>query len=104
LIPAFAGVLLSYVWLPLGNLVCWVARLALDVILAVARAGGSVSVTLPAPNAIAYLLWISAMVFASRLFLRSGKTRAFCAVLMLDASVLAWLLLNTHSCNLIGAL
>jgi len=93
LIPAFAGVLLSYVWLPLGNLVCWVARLALDVILAVARAGGSVSVTLPAPNAIAYLLWITAMVFASRLFLRSGKTRAFCAVLMLDISVLAWLLL-----------
>ena len=93
LIPAFAGVLLSYVWLPLGNLVCWVARLALDVILAVARAGGSVSVTLPAPNAIAYLLWIAAMVFASRLFLRSGKTRAFCAVLMLDISVLAWLLL-----------
>ncbi len=93
LIPAFCGVLLSYAWMPLGNLVCWIARLALDVILAVARFGGSISVTLPAPNAIAYLLWIAAMVFASRLFLRSGKIRALMAILLADVSVLLWLLL-----------
>ena len=93
LIPAFLGVLLSYVWLPLGNFVCWIARLALDVILAVARFGGQLTLTLPAPNAIAYLLWLTAMVFASRLFLRSGKTRALCAIIIMDASVLAWLLL-----------
>ena len=93
LIPAFLGVLLSYAWLPLGNLVCWIARLALDVILAVARFGGQLTLTLPAPNAIAYLLWLTAMVFASRLFLRSAKTRALFAIIIMDASVLAWLLL-----------
>lgn len=93
LIPAFLGVVLSYLWLPLGNLVCWIARVSLDVILAVARFGGSVTLNLPAPPAIAYLLWLTAMVFASRLFLRDGKTRALVAVLMFDAAILFWLLL-----------
>lgn len=93
LIPAVAGLLLSFVWLPLGNAVCWIARAALDVILGVARFGGSVTLALPAPPAIAYLLWLTAMVFASRLFLRSGKTRALFAVLLADASILLWLLL-----------
>ncbi|MDD4312245.1 MAG: ComEC/Rec2 family competence protein, partial [Eubacteriales bacterium] len=85
LIPAFLGVLLSYLWLPLGNLVCWIARIALDVILAVARFGGQLTLTLPAPNAIAYLLWLAAMVFASRLVLRSAKTRALSGVLLMNA-------------------
>jgi len=93
LIPAFIGVLFSYVWLPLGNVVCWIARVALDVILGVARFGGSVTVTMPAPPTVAYLLWLTAMVFASRLFLRSAKTRALTAVLIADAAVLLWLLL-----------
>ncbi|MDD4312163.1 MAG: hypothetical protein PHW41_06745, partial [Eubacteriales bacterium] len=93
LIPAFLGVLLSYLWLPLGNLVCWIARIALDVILAVARFGGQLTLTLPAPNAIAYLLWLAAMVFASRLFLRSAKTRALSGVLLMNAALLAWLFL-----------
>ncbi len=93
LIPAFVGVLLSYVWLPLGNLVCWVARVSLDVILGVARFGGNVTVFLSPPNVIAYLLWLTAMVFASRLFLRNGRMRALAAVLLADAAVLLWLLL-----------
>ena len=45
------------------------------------------------PGAVAYLLWLTAMVFASRLFLRSGKTRALAAFLIADVSALLWLLL-----------
>jgi ComEC/Rec2-related protein len=93
LIPAVVGLLLSFVYLPLGNAVCWVARAALDVILGVARFGGSVTLSAPPPGAIAYLLWLTAMVFASRLFLKSGKTRALAAFLIADASALLWLLL-----------
>ena len=92
LIPAFIGVLLSYVWLPLGNAVCWIARAALDVTLGVARFGGSVTIFAPPPGAVAYLLWLTAMVFASRLFLRNGKTRALVAFLIADVSALLWLL------------
>ena len=92
LIPAVIGLLLSYVSLPLGDAVCWVARAALDVTLGVARFGGSVTVYAPPPGAIAYLLWLTAMVFASRLFLRSGKTRALVSFLIADASALLWLL------------
>ena len=92
LIPAFIGLLLSYVWLPLGNAVCWIARVSLDVILGVARFGGSVTLCAPPPGAIAYLLWLTAMVFASRLFLKSGKTRALVAFLSADVSALLWLL------------
>ena len=87
------GLLLSFVSLPLGNAVCWVARAALDVILGVARFGGSVTLSAPPPGAVAYLLWLTAMVFASRLFLRSGKTRALAAFLIADVSALLWLLL-----------
>ena len=93
LIPAFLGVVLSFVWLPLGNAVCWIARAALNVILGVARFGGSVTLALPAPNVISYLLWIGAMVFASRLFLRSGKVRALYAGVLFNLSALLWLLL-----------
>lgn len=93
LIPAFLGVLLSYLWLPLGNAVCWIARIALDVILSVARFGGSITLVLPPPNTIAYLLWLAAMVFASRLFLRSGRARAMTSLSLFVASAAAWLLL-----------
>jgi ComEC/Rec2-related protein len=92
LIPAFVGVLFSFVWLPLGNFVCWVARVSLDVILGVARFGGKLTLLLPAPNVIAYLLWLTAMVFASRLFLRGGKTRALYAVVLFFLSALVWLI------------
>ena len=92
LIPAVIGLSLSFLSLPLGNAICWIARVALDVILGVARFGGSVTLCAPPPGAIAYLLWLTAMVFASRLFLRSGKTRALAAFLIADVSALLWLL------------
>jgi ComEC/Rec2-related protein len=92
LIPAFVGVLLSYIWLPLGNAVCWIARVALDVILGVARFGGSVTVFLSPPPVVAYLLWLAAMVFASRLFLRSAKARAAFSLLLFALSGVLWAL------------
>lgn len=92
LIPAFAGVLLSYLSMPLGNAVCWIARLALDVILSVACLGGSVTLTVPAPNAAAYLLWLAGMVFASRLCLRDGKRRALYSGALFAASAALWAL------------
>jgi len=93
LIPAFIGTVLSYLWFPLGNLVCWIARVALDVILAVARFGGQLTLTLPAPNAVAYLLWLAGMVFASRLFLKPAKTRALTAAVLMNVALATWLLL-----------
>jgi ComEC/Rec2-related protein len=93
LIPGVIGLLLSFVSLPLGNAVCWPARASLDVILGVARFGGKLTLTIPAPNVIAYLLWLMAMVFASRLFLKPAKTRALMAVLLAELSVLCWVLL-----------
>ena len=57
-----------------------------------ARFGGSVTLTLPAPNVIAYLLWLAAMVFASRLFLRPVKTRVLTAVLLAELSIFSWIL------------
>ncbi|HWQ97745.1 MAG TPA: ComEC/Rec2 family competence protein [Clostridia bacterium] len=93
LIPGVIGLLLSFVSLPLGNVVCWPARASLDVILGVARFGGKLTLTIPVPNVIAYLLWLMAMVFASRLFLKPAKTRALMAVLLAELSVLCWVLL-----------
>jgi competence protein ComEC len=92
LIPAFVGVLLSFISLPLGNAVCWIARIALDVILGVARFGGSVTVSLPPPPVAAYLFWIAAMVFASRLFLKGVKTRAAVSLMLFALSGTLWAL------------
>jgi len=93
LVPAFLGVLLSYVWHPLGSAVCWVGRTTLDVILAVAQFGGSITLTLPPPPAASYLLWLGAMLFASRLCLASAKRRALFAGLLFAASAALWALL-----------
>lgn len=76
LVPAFFGTILSYVWFPLGNFVCAVGRLALDVVLAIASYGGRLSVSVPAPSVSAYLLWLFALFLASPLCLRSGRRRA----------------------------
>lgn len=93
LIPAFAGVLLSFLSFPLGNAVCWIARFSLDVILAVARFGGSITLNLPAPGAAAYLLWLTGMAFASRLCLRSAGQRAFYSGVLFAAAIALWALL-----------
>ena len=92
LIPAFIGVVLSYLSLPLGNAVCWVARVSLDVILAVARYGGSITLNLPAPPTVSYLLWLAAMLFASRLCLRDAKQRVLYSGVLFTISIALWIL------------
>jgi hypothetical protein len=93
LIPAFVGVLLSYLWYPLGGAVCSVGRVALDGILAVARYGGRITLYLLPSPAAAYLLWLTAMLFASRLCLRGAKRRALYAGALFAMSAALWALL-----------
>ncbi len=93
LIPAFLGTVLAFVWFPLGNAVCAVARLALDVILAVASYGGELSLTVAAPPMLAYLLWLVAMLFASRFCLWSAKRRALYAGLIALLAAVMWIFL-----------
>jgi competence protein ComEC len=90
LIPAFIGTVLAFLWFPLGNFVCAVARLALDVILAIASYGGKLSLTVAAPPMLAYLLWLVAMLFASRYCLWSAKRRALYAGLLAMLAVVMW--------------
>ncbi|MEN6595603.1 MAG: ComEC/Rec2 family competence protein [Clostridiaceae bacterium] len=93
LIPAFIGTILAFVWFPLGNAVCAVARLALDVILAIASYGGKLSLTVSAPPMMAYLLWLVAMFFASRYCLWNAKRRALYAGLLTMLAVVMWVFL-----------
>ena len=92
LIPAFLGTVLAYVWFPLGNVVCWIARLALDVILAFARAGGSLTLNIPAPPGATYLLWLLALFLGSRLCLHSPAKRAIYSVSAFALATLLWVL------------
>ncbi len=91
LIPAFLGTALSFVWYPLGNAVCAVARFALDVILAIATYGGGISLTVSAPPALAYLLCLVTMLLASRLCLRSPKRRAAYASVAALLTAAVWI-------------
>jgi competence protein ComEC len=93
LIPAFIGTALSFLWYPLGNAVCMLPRFALDVIFAVATYGGSISAEIKAPSAPAYLLYLAAILPASRLCLRSRRRRALYALSVWTVSVLLWIIL-----------
>jgi len=94
LIPAFVGTVFAYVWFPLGNAVCWIARLSLDVILAFARAGGSLSLNIPAPPGATYLLWLLALFLGSRLCLHSPIRRAVYSVSAFALASLLWILFH----------
>ncbi len=94
LIPAFVGTVLAYVWFPLGNAVCWIARLALDVILAFARYGGSLTLNIPAPTGATYLLWLLAMFLGSRLCLHSPVRRAIYSISSFALASLLWILFH----------
>ncbi len=94
LIPAFVGTVLAYIWFPLGNAVCWIARFALDVILAIARYGGSLTLSIPAPPGAAYLLWLLALFLGSRLCLHSPARRAIYAVSAFALAILLWVLFH----------
>ena len=91
LVPAFLGTAVSYLSFPLGNAICAVSRVALDVITAVASVGGQVDVAVSAPNGVAYLLFLAALPFLSPLCLldKYRKLRNACALLC--AAVIAWI-------------
>ncbi len=91
LIPAFIGTALSFLWYPLGNAVCVLPRFALDVIFAVATYGGSISANLKAPSAPVHLIYLAAMLFASKLCLRSKRRRALYAASAWIVSTVLWI-------------
>ena len=90
LVPAFFGTALSFLWFPLGSAVCAVARFSLDVILAVASFGGSMSVSVKAPGTAAYALYLLTILFASRLCLRGKWQRTRYAVLSAALTAVVW--------------
>jgi competence protein ComEC len=93
LVPAFFGTMLSYIWFPLGSVVCAVGRLALNAVLAVASYGGKLSVVVSAPPMAAYLLWLFALFLASPLCLRSGRRRAVYALTAFALAGALWAVL-----------
>ena len=90
LVPAFLGVTLSFLWLPLGNAVAAVARVALDVLVSFAAAGGALDVAVPAPSAPAYLLYLLALAFLSPLCLLERNRRFRLWVCCMGAAVAMW--------------
>ena len=92
-IPAFFGTAISCLSLPLGNAVCAVARVALELITAVASVGGSLDVSVPAPNGLSYLLFLAALPFLSPLCLLDRYEKLRNACLLLGASVALWVAL-----------
>lgn len=92
LIPAFVGTAFSYLWFPLGNAVCRIGRLALDVILAIARYGGSLTLKISPPNAVSYLVWLLALLLGSRLCLRTPGRRALYSLGAFAFSIVLWVL------------
>lgn len=90
LIPAFLVTLLSFVSLPLANALAFLPRWALVAIDGIARLGGAVSLPLPAPPPAVPLFWLCAMLFASRLCMRSRARRALYAGACLLAAAVFW--------------
>lgn len=89
-VPALVVTLLSYLWLPLAKAAAVVPGFLLSVVVSAARATNGLSAAVPKPSAIAFLLYLAAILFASRLTKRDTKTRALYALAMLTLSLLTW--------------
>lgn len=92
LVPALLGTALSYLSFPLGNAICAVARVSLDIITAVASVGGKLDVTVSAPNGLAYLLFLAALPFLSPLCLLEPYKKLRNACALLCAALTAWVI------------
>ena len=92
LVPAFLAVALSYLLPPVGAAAAFLARFPLAAITAIAKGSTAGAVALPAPNLAAYLLYVTAMVFASRLLLGGRRRRVLFSVGALSLSLLCWAL------------
>lgn len=91
MVPAFAGVALSYVCLPLGGALTRFAGLMLDLIMALSRAGGGTDLALGAPNAAASLAYLAALPFCSPLCLLDEASRLRRFLLLMGASAFFWI-------------
>ena len=90
LVPGFVAVALSFLSPALGTIAAAPARLALNCIVAVVRAGGELPLRLYAPGTAAYLLYILALLLASPLCLHPPRRRALYASVCLAASFFLW--------------
>ncbi len=92
LVPAFLGVAVSYASFPLGNAIAGVARTALAVIWSIASVGGKLDVPVSAPNGVACLLFLSALLFLSPLCLLERYKKLRNACWLFAASVASWVI------------
>lgn len=90
LIPAFLATAASFLWMPLGRILAVPAQLGLNMIVAIANAGGEWAVAVPAPGAVGYLLFLAAFVLYSKLCLRDPLHRALFGTASLAVAFLLW--------------
>ncbi len=91
LIPAFAGVAISFVCFPLGKLLASVAQFFLNLLVGFASAGGALDVSLPIPNGLAILLYLTSLAFVSPLCLWPRKKRLLAFGCLMVFSLLLWM-------------
>lgn len=91
-LPAFASVVVSFVSFPAASVIAVPARITLRVLVTLAETVGRTAIRIPPPSLAAYLLFLAALLFFSRLFLRDVRTRAFTGTVLLAVSALIWTL------------
>lgn len=89
-VPALVVALLSYVSLPLAKAIAPVPGFLLSVAVSAARATNGLLAAVPEPSVAAFILYLLAILFASRLTKREPKTRALYALFALTLSLLTW--------------
>lgn len=92
LIPAFLLTMLSFISFPAADALAAFPRLVLSAIDLLARVGTSWRLELPAPPLLSVLFWTAAMLFGSRLCMRSRSRRALYAGACLAGALVFWLL------------
>lgn len=92
LVPAFCSVAISFLSLPLGAALARFAQFFLNVLVAFAGAGGALDVTIPAPGAAAYLLYLASLPILSPLCLLRKDHRFRLFLCCMGAALALWAL------------
>lgn len=92
IVPALVCTLLSYLWMPLAQIIALFPRFVLNGIVWIARHGAIYSITLPAPGTITFLLYLSALVFFSQYCLLNKRVKLPFASGLLVFSLFLWFL------------
>ena len=92
LVPAFLSVALSYLSMPLGTALAVPAKFVLDTIVAVTKAGGSLTIPLPSPPGAAVLLFLFSLLLFSPLCNRPPKRRNLMGGGCMVLSLLLWVM------------